>query len=413
MSRVPSFGSPESLCVPFETRYSYCIVFPTNRALWTRHASTISYHFVVFSWQGVAVITIIAISSHCGSEWASGRVVPDVPKRSLEEACVWKVTTSILTAFGVTSASHLCLESFTSRRRCGKNPSGCLSLLVRLIPNPLTLFQHYSKSRSTRKSPAEMDTFVQNQIDDEKLVLKHVVAPAQRHVEWYMINDCRVWSGWNEMVCSCRTVSGFARAAKATPTASHVAKRSKGKRPDLKVPAGGTPVAQADWAVITVISDNRWLSLVPMVTVSECIWKIQSCGGELLILPAATWENHICLIMFIWFLYLFWSVYFRVTILSNDLFLPGRVWHPECFRCSQCQQPIVGTFCRIEGALTCSKCRDAAAPKAAEPTEPKELPICRGCKKPVQEMGPWMIFLGLRLGGHGYTMFVVWTTLQI
>ncbi|CAK9045429.1 Villin-5 [Durusdinium trenchii] len=69
----------------------------------------------------------------------------------------------------------------------------------------------------------------------------------------------------------------------------------------------------------------------------------------------------------------------------------GHVWHPACFKCETCQQPIAGTFARINGKLTCTECRDqvlsaekdAAALKEVRPLD--DLPICRGCKKPVQQ----------------------------
>lgn len=67
------------------------------------------------------------------------------------------------------------------------------------------------------------------------------------------------------------------------------------------------------------------------------------------------------------------------------------MWHPACFKCETCQQPIAGTFARINGKLTCTECRDqvlsaekdAAALKEVRPLD--DLPICRGCKKPVQQ----------------------------
>ena len=74
----------------------------------------------------------------------------------------------------------------------------------------------------------------------------------------------------------------------------------------------------------------------------------------------------------------------RRKIEGKETHSEGRAWHPECFKCSQCDLPIMGSFCRIAGELTCAKCRDKATLKK-NAKEPAELATCRGCKKPVKE----------------------------
>lgn len=75
----------------------------------------------------------------------------------------------------------------------------------------------------------------------------------------------------------------------------------------------------------------------------------------------------------------------RKRIEGKETRSEGRVWHAECFKCTHCEQPIVGSFCRIDGALTCVACRDALTEKPKPKASPEELPKCRGCKQPIEE----------------------------
>ena len=83
---------------------------------------------------------------------------------------------------------------------------------------------------------------------------------------------------------------------------------------------------------------------------------------------------------------------------GSHAFVPGRVWHPECFKCTHCEQPIVGSFCRIDGALTCVACRDALTEKPKPKASPEELPKCRGCKQPIEDHLGGEIWMMARTG---------------
>lgn len=68
----------------------------------------------------------------------------------------------------------------------------------------------------------------------------------------------------------------------------------------------------------------------------------------------------------------------------------GKTWHPECFRCVRCGEPIANSFFRVNGELRCHGCQQPAegAPTRAAEAMREELPTCRGCREAIREEEP-------------------------